>query len=82
MQAWPDSKLNGKIGHCRHRIAIRLPQDANDLLFRELRPAHDIENLSQIWAVAPALVKLALRDDRRSQNDKEPPWKRIAKGQS
>jgi hypothetical protein len=30
--------------------------------------------------VAPALVKLALRDDRRSQIDKEPPWKRIAKG--
>jgi hypothetical protein len=38
----------------------------------------DVENLSQIWAVAPALVKLALRDDRRSQKDKEPPWKRIA----
>jgi hypothetical protein len=38
----------------------------------------DVENLSQIWAVAPALVKLALRDDRRSQTDKEPPWKRIA----
>ena len=42
--------------------------------------ADDVENLSQIWAVAPALVKLALRDDRRSQIDKEPPWKRIAKG--
>jgi hypothetical protein len=40
----------------------------------------DVKNLSQIWAVAPALVKLALRDDRRSQIDKEPPWKRIAKG--
>src|SRR6266404_9558769 len=40
----------------------------------------DVKNLSQIWAVAPALVKLALRDDRRSQTDKEPPWKRIAKG--
>jgi len=40
----------------------------------------DVENLSHIWAVAPALVKLALRDDRRSQIDKEPPWKRIAKG--
>jgi hypothetical protein len=40
----------------------------------------DVENLSQIWAVAPALVKLALRDDRRSQIDKEPPWKRIAEG--
>ena len=38
----------------------------------------DVENLSQIWAVAPALVKLALRDDRRSQFNKEPPWKRIA----
>jgi hypothetical protein len=36
-----------------------------------------VENLSQIWAVAPALVKLALRDDPRSQNDKEPQWKRI-----
>ena len=42
--------------------------------------ADDVKNLSQIWAVAPALVKLALRDDRRSQIDKEPPWKRIAKG--
>jgi hypothetical protein len=40
----------------------------------------EVKNLSQIWAVAPALVKLALRDDRRSQIDKEPPWKRIAKG--
>jgi hypothetical protein len=40
----------------------------------------DVKNLSQIWAVAPALIKLALRDDRLSQNDKEPPWKRIAKG--
>jgi hypothetical protein len=40
----------------------------------------DVENLSQIWAVAPALVKLALRDDRRSQKDKEPPWKKIAEG--
>jgi hypothetical protein len=39
----------------------------------------DVENLSQIWAVAPALVKSALRDDRRSQFNKEPPWKRIAK---
>jgi hypothetical protein len=43
-------------------------------------PPDDVKNLSQIWAVAPALVKLALRDDRRSQIDKEPPWKRIAKG--
>ena len=40
----------------------------------------DVENLSQIWAVAPALVKLALRDVQPSQKDKEPPWKRIAKG--
>jgi hypothetical protein len=40
----------------------------------------DVENHSQIWAVAPALVKLALRDVQRSQKDKEPPWKRIAKG--
>jgi hypothetical protein len=39
---------------------------------------YDVKNLSQIWAVAPALVKLALRDDRRSQFNKEPPWKRIA----
>src|SRR4029077_12851986 len=37
----------------------------------------DVENLSQIWAVAPALAKLALRDDRRSHLNKEPPWKRI-----
>lgn len=42
----------------------------------------DVENLSQIWAVAPALVKLALRDDRRIQFNKEPPWKRIAEGPS
>ena len=34
----------------------------------------DVENLSQIWAVAPALVKLALRDVQPSQKDKEPPW--------
>jgi len=39
----------------------------------------DVANLSHIWAVAPALVKLALRDDRRSQFNKESPWKRIAK---
>ena len=45
-----------------------------------VRLSDDVKNLSQIWAVAPALVKLALRDDRRSQIDKEPPWKRIAKG--
>ena len=32
----------------------------------------DVKNLSQNWAVAPALVKLALRDDRRSQTHKEP----------
>jgi hypothetical protein len=38
----------------------------------------DVENLSQIWAVALALVRLALPDDQRSQKDKEPPWKRIA----
>jgi hypothetical protein len=44
------------------------------------RRLDDVKNLSQIWAVAPALVKLALRDDRRGQIDKEPPWKRIAKG--
>jgi hypothetical protein len=30
----------------------------------------DVENLSQIWAVAPALVKLALRDVQPSQKDK------------
>ena len=40
----------------------------------------DVENLSQIWAVAPALAKLALRDDRRSHLNKEPPWKRITEG--
>jgi hypothetical protein len=40
----------------------------------------DVKNLSQIWAVAPALVKLALRDVQQGQKDKEPPWKRIAKG--
>ena len=40
----------------------------------------DVKSLSEIRAVAPALVKLALRDDRRSRNHKEPPWKRIAKG--
>jgi len=45
-------------------------------------PQDDVENLSQIWAVAPALVKLALRDVQQGQTDKEPPWKRIAKGQS
>ena len=39
-----------------------------------------VENLSQIWAVAPALAKLALRDDRRSHLNKEPPWKRITEG--
>lgn len=33
----------------------------------------DAKDLSQIWAVAPALVKLALRDDRRNQTAKEPP---------
>ena len=43
-------------------------------------PWDDVKNSSQIWAVAPALVKLVLRDDRRSQFNKEPPWKRIAKG--
>src|SRR5262249_25140050 len=37
----------------------------------------DVGGLSQIWVVAPALVKLASRDDRRSQMNKEPPWKRI-----
>src|SRR5215469_8766033 len=47
---------------------------------RRATPADDVENLSQIWAVAPALVKLALRDVQPSQKDKEPPWKRIAKG--
>jgi len=31
----------------------------------------DVKNLSQIWAVAPALVKLALRDVQRGQKDKE-----------
>ena len=40
----------------------------------------DVKNFSQIWAVAPALVKLALRDVQQGQTDKEPPWKRIAKG--
>jgi hypothetical protein len=40
----------------------------------------DVKNLSQIWAVAPALLKLALRDVQQGQTDKEPPWKRIAKG--
>jgi hypothetical protein len=29
----------------------------------------DVENLSQIWAVAPALVKFALRDVQPSQKD-------------
>ena len=47
---------------------------------RQPHAADDVENLSQIWAVAPALVKLALRDVEPSQKDKEPPWKRIAKG--
>jgi len=56
-----------------------------DMTVRNLSPAtqrsyDDVENLSQIWAVAPALVKLALRDVQPSQKDKEPPWKRIAKG--
>jgi hypothetical protein len=27
----------------------------------------DVKNLSQIWAVAPVLVKLALQDDQPSQ---------------
>ena len=40
----------------------------------------DVENLSQILAVAPALAKLALRDVQRGQFNKEPPWKRIAEG--
>src|SRR5262249_18699226 len=42
----------------------------------------DITNLSHIWVVTPALVKEALRYDRRSQKDKEPPWKRMAEGRS
>jgi hypothetical protein len=46
----------------------------------EAKHYDDVKNLSQIWAVAPALVKLALRDVQRGQTDKEPPWKRIAKG--
>jgi len=40
----------------------------------------DVRNLSQIWAVAPALAKLALRDDRRGHLNKEPPWKKITEG--
>jgi hypothetical protein len=47
---------------------------------KHLLSSDNVKNLSHIWAVAPALVKLALRDDRRNQIDKEPPWKRIAKG--
>jgi adenine-specific DNA-methyltransferase len=46
----------------------------------EGRKYDDVKNFSQIWAVAPALVKLALRDVQQGQTDKEPPWKRIAKG--
>ena len=53
---------------------------AADRRERQAEAADDVENLSQIWAVAPALVKLALRDVEPSQKDKEPPWKRIAKG--
>ena len=58
--------------------ALQHMQDAAD--HAPIICADDVKNLSQIWAVAPALVKLALRDDRRGQTDKEPPWKRIAKG--
>lgn len=43
---------------------------------------NDVKNRSQIWAVVAALVKLTLRDKQRSQKDKEPSWKRMAKGPS
>jgi hypothetical protein len=57
-----------------------LPQSNKIKLLRTGATADDVKNLSQIWAVAPALVKLALRDVQQGQTDKEPPWKRIAKG--
>jgi hypothetical protein len=41
-----------------------------DTELRELND--DVENLSQIWAVAPALAKLALRDERLSRSDVRP----------
>jgi hypothetical protein len=62
--------------HYRSRRAGQAP------LSKRIKEIDDVKNLSQIWAVAPALVKLALRDDRRSQFNKEPPWKRIAEGPS
>ena len=56
--------------------------ELNDYEWCVIKPMlpDDVKNLSQIWAVAPALVKLALRDVQQGQTDKEPPWKRIAKG--
>jgi hypothetical protein len=57
-----------------------MPADVPRRFLKEIAGLDDVKNLSQIWAVAPALVKLALRDVQQGQTDKEPPWKRIAKG--
>jgi hypothetical protein len=74
MQAWPDSKLNGEVGRCQHRIAIRLPQDPNDLLFRELRlaqPASSWKPVSSInrWPENPGVDQHAVRVQRAKLTD-------------
>jgi hypothetical protein len=63
--------------HLGHIVRGTVEETLNAMLEAE---ADDVKNLSQIWAVAPALAKLALRDDQRGQRSKEPPWKRIAEG--
>src|SRR5882762_6638967 len=66
--------------HSEHkRVVLRAAIEGRDAIGSPIRD-DDVKNLSQIWAVAPALVKLALRDVQQGQTDKEPPWKRIAKG--
>src|SRR6516165_9552190 len=76
--------VSSKAGCLKYRILEPVDASAPEVVFesvwRDLEAVDDVENLSQIWAVAPALVKLALRDVQPSQKDKEPPWKRIAKG--
>lgn len=40
-------------------------------------PGDDVLNLSQIWAVAPALVKPVVARQSVEPKEKEPPWREI-----
>jgi hypothetical protein len=61
-------------------VSVRRVEDITEALWGTRVSPDDVKNLSQIWAVAPALAKLALRDDRRGHLNKEPPWKKITEG--